>query len=308
MSMRMTKWETNARQGIGLGIGLMLAIILVNVGLIWLAVDRASVDGTVDIGTFVIGLVVLISLMLLAFIGYGIYGLARSWYLLDRNALIIRWGSTEETIPSGQIERVLTGEEVEGRIRFFGGRWPGHCVGVGVVPGQGPASFYSTISPRYQIYVVTPSRVYGISPANRDEFLASLRQRWEMGPTQALEPSSKKPAIATLSVWQDRAGMILLAISLLPALVLTGLLTVRFDSLSASIPIHFDAVGNVDHFVPRGQIFIIPLIGFVTSLLNGFLGIAIHRRERAASLLLWGGAILVQVLIWIAAAGIMAQS
>ena len=37
----MTKWETDKVRGLSVGIGLMLAIILVDVGVIWLAVTRS---------------------------------------------------------------------------------------------------------------------------------------------------------------------------------------------------------------------------------------------------------------------------
>jgi len=183
----MTEWETDARRGLVVGTSLIVTIILVDVGLIWLAATRP-----LSIETFVIGLAVLVSLGLMGLVGYWLYGLARSGYFLDRNALVIRWGPTEQTVPTGRIERVLKGAEIEGRIRFHGGMWPGHCVGYGEVPGVGPALFYATVPPRHQIYIVTPGLTYGISPANREGFLESLRTRLEMGPTQIVEQSSRR--------------------------------------------------------------------------------------------------------------------
>jgi hypothetical protein len=130
----------------------MISIILVDIGLIWLATLRP-----ITIGTFVIGLAVLFSLGLLALLGYWLYGLTSSGYFLDRNSLVIHWGTMEQTIPTRQIERVLTGDEIEGHIAFYGGMWPGHCVGYGEVPGAGPTLFNATVPPRHQIYIVTPS-------------------------------------------------------------------------------------------------------------------------------------------------------
>ena len=257
------------------------------------------------VGTFVIGLAVLTSLGLLGLIVYWIYGLIRSGYLLDRNALIIRWGPTEQTIPTGHIERVFNGEEVEGRIRFSGAIWPGHCVGYGEVPDTGPTLFYATVPPRRQIYVVTPSITYGISPANPAAFIESLSKRLEMGPTQTVEQSFKRPAFLEWTIWQDRLSLALLAIGCLAAVALVGLLCFWFPRLPYKVPLHFDATGNPDRLEVRSEIFIIPLIGLLTLLFNGVLGGLTYRRERMASYLLWGGSILIQVLLWTAVIGIL---
>jgi hypothetical protein len=299
----MTEWKTDVGRGLSIGIGLMVAIVLVDVGLIWLAAIRP-----LTIGTFIIGLAVLFSLGLLALIGYWLQGLSSSGYFLDRNALVIHWGPMEQTIPTRQIERVLTGDEVEGRIQFYGGMWPGHCVGYGEVPGAGPALFYATVPPRYQIYIVTPGLTYGISPANAEGFLESLHKRLQMGPTQIVEQSSRRPGILNWAIWQDRVGLALLAVGFLAILALTGLLCFQFPALSRLVPLHFDAAGNADRLGSRGQIFFIPLIGLLALLLNGTLGAIAYRRERVASYLLWGGAVLVQVLVWTAAVGILGQT
>jgi len=296
----MTEWKTKTALGLSGGVGLMVAIVLVDVGLVWLATIRP-----LAIGTFIIGLAVLVSLGLLGLMIYWLYGLARSGYSLDRNALLIHWGPTEQTIPTGQIERVLTGDAIEGHIQFYGGIWPGHCVGYGEVPGAGPTLFYATVPPRQQIYIVTPGLTYGISPADRDEFLKSLRRRLEMGPTQVVEQSSRRPVFLDWAIWQDRLGLILLLVAFLAVVALTGLLCFQFPALPRMVPLHFDVTGSPDRLSPRGRIFIIPLIGLLTLLLNGALGGLAYRRERMASYLLWGGAILVQVLVWTAAIGVL---
>ncbi|MFQ6101985.1 MAG: PH domain-containing protein [Anaerolineae bacterium] len=298
----MTEWETDKGRGLSIGIGLMVAMILVDVGVIWLAATRP-----LGIGTFIVGLAALFSLGLLGLFGYWVYGLARSGYVLDRNALVIRWGPTEQIVPTGQIKRVLTGGEVEGHIQFYGGMWPGHCAGYGEVPGVGSTLFYGTVPLRRQIYIVTPGLTYGISPADHEGFLASLHERLQMGPTQIVEQSSKRLGFLNWAIWQDRLGLGLLAAGFLVLLALVGLLCFQFPALPWLLPLHFSAAGNPDRLGPRGQIFIIPFIGLLTLLLNGALGGLTYRRERVASYLLWGGAILIQVLVWTAAIGILGR-
>jgi len=296
----MTEWKTNVGRGLSVGIGVMVVIVLIDVGLIWLATTRP-----LAIGTFIVGLAVLISLGLLGLIGYWLYGLAHSGYSLDRNVLIVHWGPTEQTIPAGRIERVFTGDEVEGRIRFHGGMWPGHCAGYGDVPGAGPALFYATVPPRRQIYVVTPGLTYGISPADRDDFLEALHKRLQMGPTQIVEQTSKRPGFLDWPFWHNRVGLALLVVGFLALLALIGYLCFQFPALPRLVPLHFDVAGSPDRLGPRGQIFVLPLIGLLALLLNGALGWLVYRRERMAAYLLWGGAVLIQVLVWTAAIGIL---
>ena len=266
----MIEWRTKIGLGLGSGIGLMVAIILIDANLIWLAAQRP-----LAIGTFVIGLAVLVSLGLLGLIVYWLYGLVRSGYSLDRNVLTIHWGPTEQTIPTGQIERVLTGEEVEGNISFYGAMWPGHCVGYGEVPDVGPTLFYATVPPRHQVYVVTPGVTYGTSPGDRAGFIESLHKRLEMGPTQTVEQTSKRPAFLEWTIWQDRLSLALLAIGCLAAVALVGLLCFWFPRLPYEVPLHFDAAGNPDRLEVRSEIFIIPLIGLLTLLALDVRGIRI---------------------------------
>ncbi|MCX7683249.1 MAG: PH domain-containing protein [Anaerolineae bacterium] len=299
----MTEWKTQKTQGLIIGSGLILVIILIDAGLIWVAIERP-----LTIGTFILGLAVLTSLFLLMLIGYWLYGLARSKYLLDRNALIIRWGAVEQIIPAPQIQRVLTGEEIEGPIRFYGGMWPGHWVGYGEVSGIGQTLFYATVPPRAQVFIVTPGLSYGISPADRDNFLASLRKRLEMGPTQLVEQGSRLPGFVHWAIWRDRLGLGMLLTSLVLLLALVGLLCFYFPALPRVVPLHFGVDGNPDRLGARSGIFIVPLIGLLALLFNGSLGALAYRRERMVSYLLWGGALLVQLLTWRAALGIIAQA
>lgn len=298
----MTEWEINIRRGLRIGLGLIIFIFLVDAGLIWLAASRP-----LGLGTFLIALTVLLGSGILGLMIYWIYSLTHSGYSLDRNTLTIRWGPAEQMIPTAEIERVFTGAELEDPAQFQGGAWPGHWVGYGAVPGVGQALFYATVPPEEQIYVATPGLVYGISPANHEEFLESLCTRLQMGPTQITEQSSKRPAILDWPIWQDRLGLLLLGSGMLILLALFGWLCFQFPKLPLLIPLHFDATGIPDRLESRSHIFIIPLIGLLALLLNGVLGGLAHGREKIASQLLWSGAILIQVLVWGAAIGILGQ-
>jgi len=299
----MEEWETRVGLGMAIGIALMLFILVVDVGLIWLA----SQQPVPSLGTFAVGLAVLTSIGLQTLLAYWLYGLVDSGYFLDRNALIVHWGAMEQIIPIGEVVRVVTGDQVQGRVSASGGLWPGHFVGYGEVPDLGQSLFYATARPKGQIFIVTQGVTYGISPSDPEAFLQSLRRRLEMGPTQVVEQSSRRPGILEWPVWRDRRGMALVGLGFLSLLVLTALVFLVFPALPSSVPLHFGASGQPDRFAPRGYVFAIPVIGLLVLLANTLLGWALSARERLASHLAWGGALLVQVFIWAPTVRILAR-
>ncbi len=296
-----TEWPTDPQTGLRVGVALIVAVLLLDGSLLTWAVSHP-----VNIWTFVAIVLFLCSLALIMLLAYWLSGLVHSGYLLDRNSLTIVWGANEQIVPTPEIERVVRGEEVEGRIRFRGVRWPGHWRGYGEIEGLGPALFYATVPPQQQILLVTPGLVYGISPEDREVFLNTLRTRLEMGPTQEVKASSKGPAFVQWEIWRDRLGLALLGIALLAVVALFGFLCARFPTLPRSLPLHFDAQGAPDRLAPQGQIFFLPFIGLLILLTNGGVGVALYDRERALTYLLWGGAAVLQLLLWVAVAGILA--
>jgi hypothetical protein len=128
-----------------------------------------------------------------------------------------------------------------------------------------------------------------------------------MGATQAVEQASKRPGFLGWEIWRDRLSLVLLGSGCLALLVLVGWLSLRFPSLPPLVPLHFDAAGNADRLGPRVQVFITPFIGLLVLVFNGFLGGLAYRRERMWSYLLWGGAVLVQLLVWIATLGLLGR-
>jgi len=299
----MTKWEISAGRGFAIGIGLMSFITIANAALIGIAASQP-----ISFGTFAVGVSVIFGLLLDGLIGYWVYGLAGASYLLDRNALTIQWGTSKQVIPTNEIERVFTGDEIDGDFHFYGGGWPGHWVGYGEIADAGETLFYATQPPRKQIFVATPGLVYGISPADREPFLESLQRRVQMGPTQAMEQSSRRPSILEWPIWQDWLGLTLLGVSGLALAGLIGLLCFRFPTLPTLMPLHFGPSGSPDRLGPRSEVFLIPLIGLSTLLINGVLGSLLYGRDRVASYLLWGGSVLIQLLVWTASMGLLTRA
>lgn len=298
----MTKWNVSVGRGFGVGIGLMSTITLANAALIGMAASRP-----IGLGTFIVALSVILGFLLVGLLAYWVYGLAGASYSLDRNALIINWGTSRQVIPTRAIEHVFTGDEIEGELRFYGGRWPGHWVGYGELSDAGPALFYATEPLDQQIFIATPGLIYAISPTDQQAFLESLQKRLQMGPTQVMEQSSKRPSILDWAIWQDWLGLALLGIGTVLLVSLLGMLSFRFPELPSLIPLHFEASGSPDRLGRRIEIFLVPLIGLLSLLTNGVLGSIFYRHDRVASYMLWGGSILVQALVWTAAFGVLSR-
>jgi uncharacterized membrane protein len=99
---------------------------------------------------------------------------------------------------------------------------------------------------------------------------------------------------------RDRAAQILFALALLGNLALFAYLSARFDALPDPLPLHFDAAGLADRIEAKSGIFGLPIIGALVLGVNSALGLLAHRRERAATLFLLMGALIVQILLWLA--------
>lgn len=289
------EWLTDKRTGTQTG-------LLFIVGLVVLDLFCLIGITTQPVGplTFILVLIVLGSLPLLGLIGYQLYGLARSGYAIDRNAVTIQWGPIKQIVPVESIQRVMLGTEVEDGVKYFRGwRWPGLMQGQGELSEAGFTVFYATTALSQHLILVTPAISYAISPADAAGFIESIKARYELGPTQAVEHTTEHPAFFDWPLWSDRVAHYLLITGATMCLLLFGLVTLRFPQLPPVLPLHYNVLGLPDRSGPATQAFILPLIGVLALAANTVLGGVFYRREQVAAYLLWGGTIVVQVLLWI---------
>lgn len=240
-------------------------------------------QGQISLVFFVFTLLVVLSFPLLALLGYLVYGLFNLRYQLHRNAFTIAWGATQHIIPMGSIREVVRGEDLGEEVKVSGVSWPGYLVGRGQIEGIGRTLFYATEPVAGQLLVVTPTVAYGISPADPDGFLDAFEIRQQMGPIQLVSYEHRQPGFLRWPIWRDRLAHLLLALGLGANLILFAYHCWRYPALS------------------RPDIFKLPIIGLFALIANSSLGILIHNRQRVAAYLLWGGAVAVQFLCWLAA-------
>ncbi len=123
-------------------------------------------------------------------------------------------------------------------------------------------------------------------------------------PPETLAPRPKITALrapARLALLaRDHTWQALLALAALSNLALFAYLWLRFDALPDLIPLHFDSSGLADRIEAKSGIFGLPVIGLILWLLDTLLAIPLHRHERAAVLLLMTGALVAQILLWLA--------
>ncbi len=296
----MEVFRSDRRVGIASGIALILLVLAVDGLMIW-----GMSELGISLPAFLLFLLLIGSFFVLALLGYWMYGLFSSSFNLDRNALVIRWGATTQVVPMGNVTGVLDGAQAKGIAHFRGALWPGLRVGYGEIDEIGPTLFFATGALQNQVILTTSALSYALSPADKDTFIETVRQRLSMGPTQAVEQASRQPTLLTLDFWQDRLGLALLIGAIVLLVALFGYLSFRYPSLAETQPLHFDANGEPDRWGTRLQLFTLPFIGLLALVANSGLGFLLYRRERAAAYLLWSGAVGVQLLVWGATWGIL---
>ena len=79
---------------------------------------------------------------LAALFAYWTWGCASLRYLVDRNALDIRWGGIHQIVPLAKIERLVPGEDTD-NLQIEGINWAGHHIGRAQVDQIGDVLFYS---------------------------------------------------------------------------------------------------------------------------------------------------------------------
>lgn len=295
------EWQTDKRLGTTFGVAILFVLLIFDTGVFLFLLTRS-----IDVVTFLGGLAIVLSLSAIALVIYWLIGLRRSGYALDRNHLTIFWGPTRHVIPTRLIDNVIRGEEVSRRLRFSGGRWPGLWVGSGVVPDIGLTLFNATAPLSQQVFIVTDLAAYAISPIDRERFIEAVAARKAMGPTQDVLQESIRPAFFDWPLWSDKLARGLALGGAVLCAALFAFVCFKYPDLPTRIPLHFDATGVADRFGGPPAVFILPVIGLLSWGVNTFIAVPLYVRERVPAYTLWGGGLLVQLLVWVAAVTLLA--
>ena len=296
-----------AKFSVGAPLGLLFAALCVAIDALLLSgVLKAVRSEQINLLTFLMGLVLLLSVPLLLVVIYQSISCLTLRYRLDRNGIVVRWAGTEEVIPIRHIQRIVPGDEISGSVvRRQGLRWPGHERGTGRLPGIGRTRFLATRPLEEQLLLVTPGQAFGISPYDSQAFLKAYEVRQELGPNRLLAQETHHVRWLTWSLWADQTAWLLLGAAVVINVGLFGYLSARYPNLDVQLPLHFNAEGMADRIGNKTELFALPIIGLLILGSNLILGLILYRRERAGSYLLWGAAAAVQTLFWLATFSIL---
>ncbi len=299
----MSIWKPRPSIGGLVGLGLIAALLALE-GLFLSFLLRGPVTWL----SFVWGLFIALSLFLAAFLGYRIYGFFSLEYWLDRDALTIVRGGRRQVVPLGDISQVAQGKKQPGD-KIGGLRWPGYWMGPGQIEGLGPACFYATRPPEEQLWVITSTQVYGLSPDDPDGFLEAFELRKRLGSVHELAQGERRTHLMALPIWDDRLAHFILALGLVINAALFAYICWRYPALPRLLPFHFNLLGQADRSGARAEIFKLPIIGGGVFTFNALLGLVIHSysnsEHKLSAHLLWGGTVVVEGLFWLATLAIL---
>lgn len=272
--------------------GLLVALLAVDVVLAW-NLTRSEVG----LRALALGLVIVLSLPILALLAYWLWGALTLRYTLDRNVLTVYWAGATHVIPLPTVQRLVPGGEVPAAPAIQGLRLPGYTVGQAELPDLGRTLFFSTRPLAEQVFVVTPLQTYALSPDDPAAFITEVATRQRLGPTEYVPQTVRLAPWLGLPIWRDRTAHLLLGVAALACVALYAWVIGRYPDLPAQIPLR----GSTLPPLARLTALLLPTIGLGALVGNGLLAALVHTRERGAALLLLGGALAVQALLWVAA-------
>jgi hypothetical protein len=229
--------------------------------------------------------------------GYWTYALATMNYALDRNGLVIHWGTTRQVIPLGAIERLIPGTSV-GLPSVSGVSWLGCHIGRATIEHIGEVLFYTTHQNAEQVlYVVTSERNYAISVEDHADFARQVQIRQDLDPTARVTHHAQRLGSAAQAFWYDPVGRILVAAALFATFLMWVLVSLRYPDLPATLELHFPAyedTGLVD-IRTKDSILQLPRIATLILAINLALGFLLHSWERVAGYVLFLAATAIQL-------------
>ncbi|MCD4752446.1 MAG: PH domain-containing protein [Anaerolineaceae bacterium] len=277
-----TIFEPDRRKGLlTYGGGILFLLVVMIVSLIFLL-------RSVGVPFVIFLLLFLGALAGIPLLGYRLFGLLKSRYIISRDGLYMRWGMREFQLPIQCIEWARTVESVAIEIPLPRFHWSGVLVGDRVSRELGMIEFLST-GLTDLLLIATDERVYAISPRDTGEFTRALRLAMESGSLTPMESVVKFPVSIITELWENRVVKILLAAGFsfnVGLLVLVSLVIPQQTDIS----IGFDPVLNPLPKIPVSSLRLLSFLSILFAMVDFGLGFYFYQKEklRPISLLLWG--------------------
>jgi hypothetical protein len=232
---------------------------------------------------------------------YWTWSLSALTYLIDRNALTIRWGALRQVIPLTNIERLIAHVD-EDSPSVAGVNWMGHHVGKAEVANLGNVLFYSAHrAPSEILYVQTPTETYGLSVPDHVVFAEALQAQQARGPAVQQRQAVHRWGLAAQSFWQDPWAQ-LLAVALIASFIAVLAYVLQlYPGLGQSVALRFPSLVGVVRVTDKSALLDIPrsAAGFLAA--NLILAILLHSWERMVAYVLLLAGISIQIMLLVAA-------
>ncbi|MEX2446053.1 MAG: PH domain-containing protein [Dehalococcoidia bacterium] len=229
-------------------------------------------------------------------LGYWIYSLITLSYALDRNGLVIYWGTMRQVIPLDAIERLVPGSSV-GVPRVSGVSWPGYHVGRAQIGRIGEVLFYSTHqTPEQVLYVMTTEKSYAISVTDPASFARQIQVRQDLGPTARVTHHVERVYPSMQGFATDHLGWALAAGAAVCCVAVWMVLAWQYGEIPASIPVHFP-LGEALPFAetnPKSVLLHVPRAATAVLAVNLVAGVLLYGWDRAVARLLLAATIALQ--------------
>jgi hypothetical protein len=225
---------------------------------------------------------------------FSLYSLA---YVVDRDALSIKWGFRRVTVPISAIQRMVPGRTLDA-AHVRGLNWWGCHIGHADVKRVGFTLFFSTHStPDELLYLVTTGEAFALTVLDQAGFAEEIQARAAMEPVEDYIQRSAASGVAAIPFWRDRTAVIALAISSLACAVLCGYVFASYPGLPSVVELSFPSLSGVIRVGEKSELLRIAYLGVGLLALNAVAGVLLHSRERAAGLWLMAGSGLLQLVL-----------
>ncbi len=269
------------------------AVILVAFGVFTLWRASLAVSGTSFLANI---LGALVAFAFLPLVIYQMFALQRARYILARDGISIYWGLRREDIPINRVNWVGSVEQNRMKISKPFLRIPGAVLGVRT-QADGMAIEFLAARDSKLVTIITPTRIYAISPADENAFLQTYRRLSEFGSLAPIASISDYPTSLLARSWADRPARSLLIASLVLALAL-------ILWVSLSVPAHpqtalrLNPNGSPVELVPGIRLLLLPVINSFFFIADILLGFFFYSRTDTHSLgyLMWASSAMTSLL------------
>lgn len=226
------------------------------------------------------------AIAILPALAYRLFALRSAVYALEREGVHLKWGLRVEDIPIANVTGVYLAAEQSHPIPLPRLRLPGAVMGHRRLPGGEDIEFLAA-DVRKLVLIVTPGRIYAISPANPQAFLFAFQRCTEMGSLSPILGRSVYPTLILSQVWRSMPARVFLLTGLILSLIL--LIWVSLAIPGRSQVILGARPGLPGDPAPAVRLLLLPVINSVFFVMNFFLGLFFYRRSESQmfSYLLW---------------------